>query len=154
MPENSKNIVVSDIPFDPGAKLDAFTKNNSDAGAITSFLGQVRTESGSVSELYLEQYPGVTKAGIANAVSKAKARWKLTGAMVVHRIGTMRVGEPIVLVATASKHRRDAFLACDYLMDYLKTEAVFWKRQTGADGTAWIEPRAEDYKDNDRWSTS
>lgn len=145
-------IKISDTPFDPTAKLAAFTKANNDAGAITSFLGQVRRESGSVNELYLEQYPGVTEAGIADAVSNAKARWELTGVMVIHRTGAMDVGEPIVLVATASKHRRAAFLACDYLMDYLKTEAVFWKRQTGADGTEWIEPRAEDYKDNERWS--
>jgi len=145
-------IKLSDIPFSPTAELAAFTKANKDAGAITSFLGQVRDESGDVNELYLEQYPGVTEAGIQDAVSKAKARWELTGVMVIHRIGAMGVGEPIVLVATAAKHRRAAFLACDYLMDYLKTEAVFWKRQSGKDGSQWIEPRSEDYKDNDRWS--
>lgn len=145
-------IKILDTPFNPAAKLEAFTKTNEDAGAITSFLGQVRNETGSVNELYLEQYPGVTEAGIEDAVSKAKARWNLTDVLVIHRIGAMSVGEPIVLVATASKHRRAAFESCDYLMDYLKTEAVFWKRQTGADGTEWIEPRDEDYKDNDRWS--
>jgi len=145
-------INITDIPFDPMAKLAAFTKANKDAGALTSFLGQVRDESGDVNELYLEHYPGVTEAGIADAVSEAKARWKLTGVMVFHRTGSVDVGEPIVLVATAAKHRRAAFLACDYLMDYLKTEAVFWKRQSGKNGTQWIEPRAEDYKDNDRWS--
>ena len=147
-------IKLLDTSFNPTTELDAFNKANSDAGALTSFLGQVRGETGSVNELHLEQYPGVTEAGIADAVSKAKARWKLTGVMVIHRVGAMGVGEPIVLVATASKHRRAAFESCDYLMDYLKTEAVFWKRQTGADGTEWIEPRAEDYKDNDRWSTT
>jgi len=145
-------ITISDIPFNPTAELETFTKANNDAGAITSFLGQVRNEAGRVNELYLEQYPGVTEAGIADAVSKAKDRWSLTGVMVIHRTGAMGGGEPIVLVATASKHRRSAFVACDYLMDYLKTEAVFWKRQKGADGTQWIEPRAEDYKDNKRWS--
>ncbi|MCF6220248.1 MAG: molybdenum cofactor biosynthesis protein MoaE [Robiginitomaculum sp.] len=146
-------IKIIDTPFNPVIELEAFTKANSDAGAITSFLGQVRGEAGSVHELYLEQYPGVTKAGIQDAVTKANARWTLTGVMVIHRTGAMGVGEPIVLVATAAIHRRDAFLSCDYLMDYLKTEAVFWKRQTGAHGNKWIEPRAEDYKDSDRWDT-
>lgn len=145
-------IQISDTPFDPVAKLASFNTANSDAGAITSFLGQVRHEENSVHELYLESYPGVTEAGIADAVSKAKTRWKLMGVLVIHRIGAMRVGEPIVLVATAAKHRRAAFEACDYLMDYLKTEAIFWKRQTGADGSEWIEPRDEDYRDSNRWS--
>ena len=145
-------ITITDTLFDPSVELAAFTKANTDAGAITSFLGQVRDEAGSVTELYLEQYPGVTEAGIREAVTNAKARWQLTDVMVIHRVGAMAVGEPIVLVATAAKHRRAAFEACDYLMDYLKTEAVFWKRQTGANGTEWIEPRSEDYKDNERWS--
>jgi len=147
-------IRVLGTSFNPTAALDEFTKYNCDAGAITSFLGQVRNEYGSVQELYLESYPGVTEDGILDAVANAKVHWKLTDVMVIHRIGAMGVGEPIVLVAIAAKHRRAAFEACDYLMDYLKTEAVFWKRQTGANGTEWIEPRAEDYKDNKRWSTS
>ncbi|MCF6274287.1 MAG: molybdenum cofactor biosynthesis protein MoaE [Robiginitomaculum sp.] len=147
-----KNIEILDAAFDPTEKLKAFTKANHDAGAISSFLGQVRHEENSINELYLESYPGVTEAGIEGAVTKAQIRWELTGVMVIHRIGALGVGEPIVLVATAAKHRRAAFEACDYLMDYLKTEAVFWKRQTGADGTEWIEPRDEDYKDNKRWS--
>ncbi len=146
-------IKITDISFNPTAELEAFTNANRDAGAITSFLGQVRDEDGCVNELYLEQYPGVTEAGIADAVSKAKARWSLTSVMVIHRTGAMGVGEAIVFVVTAAKHRRAAFLACDYLMDYLKTEAVFWKRQKGTNGTEWIEPRSEDYKDNKRWST-
>jgi len=149
----SENIEICDIPFDPTAKLKAFTKANNEAGAITSFLGQVRSEAGRVNELYLESYPGVTKAGIADAVEKAKARWPLTDILIIHRTGAMGVGEPIVLVATAAIHRRAAFMACDYLMDYLKTEAVFWKRQSGTDGTKWIEPRDADYKDNERWSS-
>ncbi len=146
-----ENIEICDTSFDPAVKLEAFTKANSEAGAITSFLGQVRNEADSVSELYLESYPGVTEKGILGAVEKAKSRWPLTGVMVIHRTGAMGVGEPIVLVATAAKHRRSAFESCDYLMDYLKTEAVFWKRQKTANGTRWIEPRSEDYKDNDRW---
>lgn len=145
-------IEITNTPFDPIKRLAVFNKANKGAGAITSFLGQVRGEAGSVSELYLESYPGVTEAGIEEAVAKAKTRWALTGVMIIHRTGSMGVGEPIVLVATASKHRRAAFLACDYLMDYLKTEAVFWKRQNGKDGSEWVEPRAEDYKDNNRWS--
>ena len=146
-------IEITNTPFAPTEHLAAFTKANADAGAITSFLGQVRNEEGRVSELYLESYPGVTEAGIKDAVSAAKKRWALTGVMIIHRTGAMGVGEPIVLVATAAKHRRAAFESCDYLMDYLKTEAVFWKRQKTADGTEWIEPRDEDYTDNKRWSS-
>ncbi len=144
-------ITIRDTPFKPSKELEAFTQANCDAGAITSFLGQVRSEAGKVNALYLEQYPGVTETGIMDAVAKAKARWTLTDVMVIHRVGTMDVGEPIVLVAIAAKHRRPAFLACDYLMDYLKTQAVFWKRQTGKDGSKWIEPRTEDYQDKKRW---
>ncbi len=145
-------IVVADTPFNPGEQINLFSKANQSAGAIASFLGQVRSEGGQVSILTLQSYPGVTEQGIQDAEEQARARWSLTDVQITHRIGTMNVGDPIVLVLTAAKHRRDAFQACDFLMDYLKTEAVFWKKQAGKDSEEWIEPRSQDYQDNQRWS--
>ena len=144
-------IEITDTPFSPGARIDAFTKSSGNAGAIASFLGRVRGERGSVETLYLESYPGVTEAGIEAVEADAHKRWPLTDILIIHRTGSMGAGEPIVLVCTASEHRRAAFEACDFLMDYLKTEAVFWKKQSGPDGETWIEPRPDDYKDNERW---
>ncbi|MBL4854921.1 MAG: molybdenum cofactor biosynthesis protein MoaE [Robiginitomaculum sp.] len=143
---------IMDTPFNPGERLNAFSEKCKDAGAIASFIGLVRGQKGEVSELRLESYPGVTEQGIEQAIEQAKKRWPLTTALVIHRIGSMGVGEPIVLVATASKHRRAAFESCDFLMDYLKTDAVFWKHQIGPDGAKWIEPREQDYQDKNRWS--
>jgi len=148
----SFGVEILNTGFNPGSRLGKFTKTCGDAGAIASFIGQVRGQSGETTELRLESYPGVTEQGIEQALATAKKRWPLTAALIIHRTGTMGVGEPIVLVATASKHRRDAFQACDYLMDYLKTDAVFWKHQSGPDGSGWIEPRKQDYEDSKRWS--
>ena len=145
-------ILISDTPFDPGEHLNQFSKANISAGAISSFLGQVRNENGTVKALELQSNKGVTEQGIAQAETQARERFSLIDVLIIHRIGTMEIGEPIVLVLVAAKHRRDAFEACDFLMDYLKTEAMFWKKQTGKTGSLWIEPRAQDYQDNKRWS--
>ena len=145
-------IHILETPFDAHKRLNSFTKACSKSGAITSFLGQVRDEDGTVSSLSLQSYPGVTEQGILDAEGKARASWVLDDVLIIHRIGKVEVGHPIVLVAVAAKHRRDAFEACDFLMDYLKTEAVFWKKQTGNTGAEWIEPRAQDYIDHKRWS--
>ncbi len=145
-------VMILDSGFDPAQHVQQFTTSCPSAGAITSFLGQVRSEDGAVNTLHLQSYPGVTEQGIQTAEATAIARWSLVGCLIIHRIGTLKIGEPIVLVATAAKHRRDAFEACDFLMDYLKTEAIFWKQQTGDNGSEWIEPRPEDYNDNKRWS--
>ena len=145
------DIRITDTPFEPGTELNAFSTANPQAGAIASFLGQVRDEDGAVNTLSLEIYPGVTEKGIQARAKQAMQQFRLSNLCIIHRHGDMSVGEPIVLVLTAAKHRRDAFLACDYLMDYLKTEAIFWKKQTGQDGTQWIEPRPDDYQDAKRW---
>ena len=145
-------VMIFDTGFDPTKHVQQFTKSCPSAGAITSFLGQVRSDDGTVNTLHLQSYPGVTEQGIQAAEATARARWALVDCLIIHRIGTLNIGEPIVLVATAAKHRRDAFEACDFLMDYLKTEAIFWKKQTGDNGSKWIEPRPEDYNDNKRWS--
>lgn len=145
------NICVTHTPFNPGNALNGFSQSCSDAGAIASFLGRVRGENDLVTTLSLEHYPGVTEAGIFKTAAEAKRRFSLSALSIVHRYGDMSVGDPIVLVMCAAKHRRDAFLACDFLMDYLKTEAIFWKKQYGKDGAIWIEPRANDYEDAKRW---
>jgi molybdopterin synthase catalytic subunit len=139
--------------FDPEAELSAFRAALSNAGAMVSFTGLVRPTSadGHVSTLSLQHYPGMTERGIAEAVTDAADRWQLEAALVIHRVGDMAPHNPIVLVAAASLHRRAAFEAADFLMDFLKSRALFWKSETGAQGRHWIEPRDEDYADAARW---
>ena len=144
-------IEILENGFDPGERLNKFTSSSKNAGGIASFVGRVRGEQGDVSGLYLESYPGVTETGIAKAEAQARNRWSLIDTLIIHRIGAMQPGDPIVMVIAAAEHRRAAFEACDYLMDYLKTDAIFWKKQTDLTGDKWIEPRAEDYKNRDRW---
>ena len=148
-------IRVSDDEIDAPEALGVFEHEMQNAGAIVSFTGQVRPQSsaGEVSTLFLQAYSPMTENGIQSALSEALRRWPLSGAHILHRTGEMRAGETIVFVATASKHRRAAFEAADFLMDYLKTEAVFWKKETTADGATWIEPRQDDYTDAARWQT-
>ena len=141
--------MVSEAPLDAGALLSAFLAHVGDAGGVSSFAGQVR--GGETETLTLTRLEPLTTREIAHAVKDAVARFGLTGAAVRHRVGPMSVGETIVFVATAAPHRRAAFEACDCLMDYLKTRAVFWKRETGRGGARWIEPREQDYQDAQRW---
>lgn len=145
---------IKNTSFRPDEELRRFQARTAGAGAIVSFTGLVRdiAASGSVKSLYLQSYSPLTENGIAAAGQEAEARWPLDGWRVVHRVGDMPPGEPIVFVAAAAAHRRAAFEAADFLMDYLKTEAVFWKKETTAGGEKWIEPRAEDYADRQRWT--
>lgn len=147
-------IRVSDAPIDAGAALTDFQKTSATSGGIVSFTGNVRGASakGAVTTLHLQSYSPLTEHGIESAVKAARARWPLDHIAILHRVGDMAPGDTIVFVAAASAHRRAAFEAADYLMDYLKTEAAFWKKETTHDGAAWIEPRAEDYQDNARWA--
>jgi molybdopterin synthase catalytic subunit len=140
-------------PFDPGAELAAFAGRVAGAGAIASFTGLVRAESDGapVSGLDLEHYPALTEKTIAAIGEDARARFGLAGLLIVHRYGAMAPGEPIVFVAAAASHRRSAFEAVDYMMDRLKTEAPFWKREQGPDGVRWIEARPADVEDRARW---
>lgn len=149
-------IVISESVLDAAQCLAQFEQRArlcGKAGAIVSFSGLVREQAGSghVKRLRLQAYNPMTQTGIAQAVQTAQARWPLTDHCVRHRIGEMQAGDTIVFVATASAHRRAAFEAADYLMDYLKTEAVFWKQETTDTGAHWIEPRAQDYADAARW---
>jgi len=147
-------IRISPSPFDPGRELSAFEKTAGDAGAVVSFLGRVRGEKteAAVTALSLEHYPGVTERRLGALETEARGRWKIDEPLIIHRVGDLKPGEPIVFVCVSARHRRDAFEAADFLMDYLKTKALFWKKEVSSDGARWIEPRAQDYKDAARWN--
>ncbi len=144
-------IRLTDAPFDPGAELTAFCAGRTETGAVASFLGLARGEAGAATALELEAYPAFTAAEISRIVEAAIARFGLHEARVVHRVGAIAPGEAIVLVLTAGAHRREAFEACDFLMDYLKSRAPLWKKEHGPAGPRWIEPTARDHADAARW---
>lgn len=144
-------ITLCDTPFEPGALLSGFSKGRTEVGAIATFTGLARAEGGGAVILELEAYPGFTEAEIGKIAEQARARFALDDLMIRHRVGKIAPGEPIVFVATAAKHRRAAFEACDFLVDYLKSRAPFWKKEHGLAGARWIEPRAEDHADVARW---
>ncbi len=133
-----------------GEALAAFNAAHGEAGGIASFLGKVRPDGG-VRALELTHYEPLTLRGMEELAEAASARFALDGALVWHRIGTMRPGEPIVLVATAARHRRNAFAGVDFLMDHLKSATWLWKRERRVDGWHWIAPRPEDRTDLQRW---
>lgn len=144
-------IKLTDAPFDPGALLTEFSKGRTETGAIATFTGIARAEQGSTAILELEAYPGFTEAEIGKIAAEAKARWNLHDLAILHRVGRIAPGEPIVFVATAAGHRRAAFEACDFLMDYLKSRAPFWKKEHCPDGARWVEPSGQDHADRERW---
>ena len=138
-------------PFDPGALLSEFCKDRSEVGAVATFTGIARAEAGSTVALELEAYPGFTEAEIGKIADGARARFGLDDFLILHRVGKIAPGEPVVFVATAARHRRAAFEACDFLMDYLKSKAPFWKKEHGPNGTRWVEPTGQDHADLQRW---
>ena len=138
-------------PFDPGALLTEFCRDRSEVGAVATFTGLARADGGATQILELEAYPGFTEAEIGKIADQARDRFGLADYAVVHRVGRIAPGEPIVFVATAAGHRRAAFEACDFLMDYLKSRAPFWKKEHGPDGERWVEPTAQDHADRERW---
>lgn len=143
---------LSSSAIDPAALCEEFRRDLAGAGAVSTFLGLVRRDGDlNVEALHLDHAPGLTERAIENAIAEAEKRWPLIKTLVAHRVGRVEVGAPIVFVATAAEHRRAAFEACDYLMDFLKTEAPFWKKQISRSGDKWIVPRAEDYADRGRW---
>ncbi len=147
-------IRVQTEAFDPHAETAAFSKGRGDAGALASFIGSVRDSAhgAAVEALELEAYPGFTEKQIEQIEADARARFDVLDTLVIHRYGCMAPGEAIVLVAALSKHRREALRAVDYLMDRLKTEAPFWKKEVRPEGAEWIEPRADDRKSHARWT--
>ena len=137
-------------PFDPAAELAAFAAENRGAGGVVSFLGQVRDGDG-VEALELRHYGPLTLPGMAALAQTVALRWPLDGLLLLHRAGQLAPGDPIVLVAAAARHRRDAFAAADYAMDHLKSDSWFWKREKTGGTWRWIEPRAQDHADLARW---
>lgn len=143
-------IRVQTEDFDVSAEIAALTATRIDVGAVVTFSGIVRDVA-----LELEHYPGMTERELGKIEEEARARWKLQASLIIHRIGKLNPGENIVLVVTASAHREDAFKAAEFLMDYLKTRAPFWKREEFADGTErWVEAKAEDDRAADRWQAA
>jgi molybdopterin synthase catalytic subunit len=147
------SVSVQTDDFDIAAEIDAMVGGDRDVGAVVSFTGLVRemAEGGAVSAMELEHYPGMTERALEAIVEEARARWPLQGVRVIHRYGPLAPGERIVLVLTASRHREAAFEAAAFLMDYLKTRAPFWKKETSAAGTRWVEARAGDDRAAERW---
>ena len=139
--------------FDLAAEIAALSDGRRDIGAVVSFTGLCRDEGGTLAALELEHYPGMAEAEIARVAEQAAARWPLMGLLAIHRYGRVAPGEQIVLVIATSAHRRAAFEAADFMMDYLKTRAPFWKREHLADGTTggWVEAKREDDEAVDRW---
>ena len=143
-------------PFDVAAEAAAITRGRTDAGAVVTFTGICRgDENGApIAALTLEHYPGMAEAEIERHVAEAAERWPLIGATVIHRYGRIAPGEDIMMVVTVSSHRAAAFAAADFLMDYLKTRAPFWKQVEKADGKIWVEAKATDDEAAGRWSAS
>ncbi len=149
---STKFLQVSKEEFDPELAHKSFRKAVNGAGAIVAFTGLVRGEGQDDLTLTLSHYPDFTEAEITKITQRAEERWPLIGWHIIHRVGPMTAGEPIVFVATASAHRRAAFEAADFIMDYLKSEAPFWKSETIDGKQNWIEPRGQDISDKKRWS--
>ena len=149
-------IRVQESDFDIAREISALTAGRSDIGAVVSFTGICRgsEDDASIVALTLEHYPGMAETEIGRHAETAMSRWELSGIRVIHRIGRITPGENIVLVVTASKHRQAAFEAAEFLMDYLKSNAPFWKRVEAADGASWIEARDHDDAAAARWTKS
>lgn len=144
---------VQTAAFDPGAELSALHAANLGIGAVAVFVGYVRdfNDGEDVAGMFLEHAPGMTERALEKIVVEAKQRWPLLRLDVLHRVGSLEPGEPIVFVGAASAHRDAAFDACRFVMDYLKTRAPFWKKEATAAGPRWVEGRASDQKAAERW---
>jgi len=146
-------ILVQADPFDLGDEVAAMSRGRTDIGAIASFVGLARdlNEGSGVAAMTLEHYPGMTEKALAALVDDACSRWPLLDVTVIHRVGRLLPGDPIVLVAVAGSHRGEAFAACEFIMDYLKTQAPFWKKEETTEGDRWVEARASDDAAAARW---
>ncbi|MHB1143831.1 MAG: molybdopterin synthase catalytic subunit MoaE [Thiobacillus sp.] len=149
-------IAVQAEAFDLGAEVAAMRTGRTDIGAIASFVGLARdiNEGSGVTAMTLEHYPGMTEKALAALVGEACSRWALLDVTVIHRVGRLLPGDSIVLVAVAGQHRGEAFAACEFIMDFLKMQAPFWKKEETADGERWVEARASDDAAAARWTDS
>jgi len=153
------SVSVQEADFDPGAEIAALSAGREDVGAVASFVGLVRADKASVDAvtdaavqaMTLEHYPGMTEKALEAIVEEARGRWDVFGVRVIHRVGRLRPGDRIVLVAVASAHRHEAFAACEFIMDYLKTQAPFWKKEETAAGGRWVDARVSDDQAAERW---
>lgn len=150
---NRFSVSVQETDFDIGTEIAALTAGSADAGAVASFIGLVRdkNDGNGISDLTLEHYPGMTEKLLQKIVAEAAARWALFGVRVIHRVGKLMPGEQIVLVLTSSAHRQDAFASCEFIMDYLKTQAPFWKKESTPEGARWVDARETDESALSRW---
>ena len=145
------SVRVQAEPFDMGEEVRAFTETVPGAGAIVTFSGLVRDEGGTLAAMEIEHYPGMTEKALDAIRAKAISRWSLSGAVIIHRFGRLNPGDQIMMVATAARHRGDAFAAAEFLMDFLKSRAPFWKKEFGPGGETWVAAKDDDEKALDRW---
>lgn len=144
-------IAIQAAAFDPGAELNRFSARARGVGAVASFTGIVRDAAGILQALEIEHYPGMTEQSVAAIADQAVLRWNLAEVLVIHRHGRLTVGDPIMMVATATAHRAEAFQAAEYLMDYLKSRAPFWKKEITATGSDWVAAKSVDEDALRRW---
>ena len=142
---------VQEAAFDLGAEANRFSRDLKGVGAVVTFSGLVRDNGGQLTSMEIEHYPGMTEKAISAIMEEAVARWGLADALVIHRYGVLRSGEPIMMVATAASHRADAFAAAEFLMDYLKSRAPFWKKEISANGADWVAAKDSDEAALTRW---
>lgn len=145
---------VQSQDFDLGAEVAALRKGNTGIGAVAAFVGLVRdlNEGSSVAAMTLEHYPGMTEKALEAIIAEARTRWEFIDALVIHRVGDLYPADQIVLVAVAGAHRGEAFSACEFIMDYLKTQAPFWKKEQTPQGARWVEARSSDDEAAARWA--
>lgn len=146
------SVSVREADFDVGAEIAVLTAGDVDAGAVATFVGLVR--GGDITAMTLEHYPAMTEKAIEEIVVEARSRWELQGVRVIHRVGRLLPGDRIVLVVVTSTHRQAAFAACEFIMDYLKTQAPFWKLEETSAGNQWVDARESDEEALRRWSSS
>lgn len=144
---------VQSEPLDPHREVDQLRADNPKIGAVVSFIGLMRdmNEGDKVDRLFLEHYPGMTEKALLKIVEEASRRWDLQGCRVVHRVGEMLPTDPIVVVVVASSHRKEAFLGCEFVIDYLKTQAPFWKKELTEGGERWVDARISDDEAEEKW---
>lgn len=148
-----REVRVQQADFDLSTEVARLRAGDPKVGAVVTFVGAVRdlNDGAAVAEMELEHYPGMTEAALADIVERACARWPLAGALVIHRVGPLLPMEQIVLVAVSAAHRGEAFQACEFIIDYLKTEAPFWKKEQTPDGARWVDARTSDDQALGKW---
>lgn len=144
-------VAVQAEAFDIGAETSGFVASAKGAGAVVTFTGLVRDNGGKLAAMEIEHYPGMTEKAVAAITAEAVSRWTLTDVLVIHRYGVLHADEAIMMVATAAPHRADAFAAAEFLMDYLKSRAPFWKKEIARDGSAWVAAKESDEVALKRW---